>query len=83
MKRLWLVVGAGIGFVLGSRMGREPYERIESKVRQVSGRPAVKNAVHIISDRADDAADTVMKVAADKVEDISERVQTRAKAMVK
>ena len=81
MKRLWLLVGAGVGFVLGSRMGREPYERLEGKVREVSRRPEVKNAVSAVSDRAENVADTVRKVATDKVEDVSDRVQTKAKAM--
>ncbi len=40
MKRFLAVLGTGvaIGFLLGSRAGRKPYERLEAKVRGVSGR---------------------------------------------
>jgi hypothetical protein len=44
MKRLWFLVGAGIGFVLGSRAGPGPYERLEAKVRSVTSRPEVEDA---------------------------------------
>lgn len=42
MKRVWLVIGLGIGFVLGSRAGRQTYETLEAKVRDIAQRPEVK-----------------------------------------
>ncbi len=83
MRRLWLLLGVGIGFILGSRAGREPYERVQTKLRQVSRRPEVKDAVDQISGQAEDVAETVLSVANDKVDDVSDKVQAKTKATVK
>jgi hypothetical protein len=58
MKKLLLLVGVAVGFVLGSKMGREPYERMEAQLRQLAGRPEVKDAVDAVSDKAADLPDT-------------------------
>lgn len=49
MKKLILLVGIALGFVFGSKMGREPYERIEGKVRQLADRAEVEHAVEVVS----------------------------------
>jgi hypothetical protein len=58
MKKLLLLVGVVIGFVLGSRQGREPYERLEAQLRQLAGRPEIKDAVAAVSDKATDLTDS-------------------------
>jgi hypothetical protein len=62
MKKLLLLVGVAVGFVLGSKMGREPYERMEAQLRQLAGRPEVKDAVDAVSDKAADLTDTMAGV---------------------
>jgi hypothetical protein len=79
MKKLWLLVGAAIGFVLGSRAGRAPYERLESKAREVAGRPDVKHAVDAASEKVSDLTDTAVSAAGDKVSDLTDRVKTPGK----
>jgi hypothetical protein len=49
MKKLLLLAGAAIGFVLGSRAGREPYNRLKRKAREVGRRPEVKHAVDSVT----------------------------------
>jgi hypothetical protein len=49
MKRFMLFVGIAVGFVLGSRAGRGPYDQIEAKVREMSGKPAVREVVGQVS----------------------------------
>jgi hypothetical protein len=71
MKKLSLFVGAAIGFVLGSRMGREPYERLEAQVRQLAGRPEVKGAMDAVSDKAAELTDTVAGAANEKISRVS------------
>ena len=45
MKKLLLLMGAGIGFVLGSRAGRKPYEQVEREVRKFLERPEVHDRI--------------------------------------
>ncbi len=55
MKKLWLLAGIGIGFVLGSRAGRGPYE-LEGKVRRFRGRPEVQGAVDVATGKLHEQA---------------------------
>jgi hypothetical protein len=65
MKKLWLLAGMGIGFVLGSRAGREPYDQLEGKVRRFRGRPEVQGAVDVAREKLhEQATDLVDKVSA-------------------
>jgi hypothetical protein len=77
MKKLLLAVGVVVGFVLGSRAGREPYERLESKAREVAGRPEVKRALDSASDKASSLTETAVSAAGDKVSDLTERVSSK------
>jgi hypothetical protein len=76
MKRFLtvLVVGVGIGFFLGSKAGREPYERLESKLKGVSNRDDVSAALQRTSAAASDVKDKVVSAAAEKVEEASATV---------
>lgn len=60
MKKLFLFLGVAVGFVLGSRSGRAPYERLEAQVRQLVGRPEVQGAVDAAFDKATDLTDTAV-----------------------
>jgi hypothetical protein len=63
MRKITFLVGAGVGFVLGSKAGRGPYRQLESKVRDITGRPEVQDAV----DRAKDAAKNQVTSITDKL----------------
>ena len=80
MKRFLtvLVVGVGIGFFLGSKAGREPYERLESKLKGVSNRDDVSAALQRTSAAASDVKDKVVSAAAEKVEAASASVDDAA-----
>ncbi|MFC4504885.1 MULTISPECIES: YtxH domain-containing protein [Streptomyces] len=41
--RLTFVVGLAVGYVLGTRAGRERYEQLKKSARQVAQNPAVRN----------------------------------------
>jgi hypothetical protein len=65
MRKLTLLVGVGVGFVLGSRAGKGPYEQLEAKVRGFAGHDDVQDAVSQVKDTAKDQASTAAsKVAA-------------------
>jgi hypothetical protein len=40
MKKITLLLGAGIGFVAGSKAGPGPYQQLEAKVRELMRRPS-------------------------------------------
>ncbi|MFD3444167.1 hypothetical protein ACFDTO_06145 [Microbacteriaceae bacterium 4G12] len=44
MKRLILLIGLGIGYVLGSKAGREQYRKIKTTASKTWQSPAVRNA---------------------------------------
>jgi hypothetical protein len=44
MKKWIFALGAGVGYVLGTRAGREKYERMKLQARQVMENPKVKEA---------------------------------------
>ncbi|MFF7985984.1 YtxH domain-containing protein [Streptomyces sp. NPDC007901] len=41
--KLTFVVGLALGYVLGTRAGRERYEQLKKSARQVAQNPAVRN----------------------------------------
>jgi hypothetical protein len=63
MKKLVFVIGVGVGFILGSKAGRGPYEGLEEKVRSLRERPEVEEAV----ERAKGAANEQVTEVVDKV----------------
>jgi hypothetical protein len=67
MKKLLVLVGVVIGFVLGSKQGRKPYERLEAQVRRLRGRPEVKGAVNALSDKAADLTDSASSAVVKKM----------------
>lgn len=43
--RLFFVLGAGVGYVLGTRAGREQYEKLTEKLTQAWEHPTVQQGV--------------------------------------
>jgi hypothetical protein len=43
MRKTPFLIGAGVGFVVGSRAGERPYQWLQMKMHQVGGRPAGQN----------------------------------------
>ena len=69
--KILLVVGLGVGYVLGSRAGREKYDELVGKVQKFWNDPRVQtqvgNAQEFVKEKAPDVADflsnTVKKAA--------------------
>ncbi|TDD76800.1 YtxH domain-containing protein [Actinomadura rubrisoli] len=85
--RTTLVVGAAIGYVLGTKAGRERYEQIMRWSRQVSENPNVQEAADVlrtkggeIAGAAKERAGTVAASAKERVpEQIGDRMGKRDK----
>lgn len=70
MKKLWFLLGIGVGYVLGSKAGSGPYRQLETKVRSVASRPEVKETVAKVKSAAEDRAAEVGQ----KAEGVTHRV---------
>lgn len=69
MRKMMLLVGAGVGYVLGARAGRERYEQIAGKANQVWGDPRVQERVEGVKQTAPELANKAAenaKTAAEK-----------------
>ncbi|WP_207904523.1 hypothetical protein [Agromyces fucosus] len=69
--KILFVVGLGVGYVLGTRAGRERYEQIRKAAEGVWNTPAVQQGV-----------DSVKGFAADKVGDLSDTVLDGVKSFI-
>lgn len=52
MKKLLILVAGGVGYVLGTRAGRERYEQIKGMATKVKDDPRVQDAAHQAADTA-------------------------------
>ena len=59
MKVVTLAAGLAVGYVLGSRAGREKYEQIVATVNKVSGQPGVVKAQEKAKELVDAGTDAV------------------------
>ena len=68
MKRaLTLATGVAVGYVAGTRAGREKYEQMKLKVQEVSRQPAVADMRENLQERVE----TASKAVAGKVTDVT------------
>lgn len=61
--KLAFVLGAAVGYVLGTRAGRERYEQIKRGAQRVWRTEPVQRGVHIVKDAVDDRADELKAFA--------------------
>lgn len=79
LKKLTLVVGFGAGYVLGARAGKERYQQIEGKFREVAGMPAVQSATANVKDTAVEVAGTAKQTINDKADKVAEKASKVSK----
>ena len=59
MKKLTLLIAAGVGYVLGTRAGRERYEQIRRTFLNVKDDPRVQSAAATVAETAKEQAPVV------------------------
>lgn len=79
MRKLNFIAGLALGYVLGTRAGRERYEQLRKAARDVSQTPAVqtatRNAKQAAGSAAGKAADAVVGKVGDRLPpSVTERV---------
>lgn len=78
MKKLLLLTGAAVGYVLGAKAGRERYDQIMAKAKGVARDPrvrqkareaqtAVKENAPVVKDKVAEAAGNAKAAAQDKL----------------
>ncbi|MFC8718458.1 hypothetical protein [Kitasatospora sp. NPDC057198] len=67
MWKVSLIVGLGIGYVLGTRAGRERYEQLAGAARHVRENPRVQDAAGKAKQQAGAVAGKAAGAVADKV----------------
>jgi hypothetical protein len=75
MRKLTVLVAGGIGYVLGTRAGRERYEQIRGLAQQVKNNPKVQAKAH----QAADAAREHAPVVKDKLTDAAETAASKVR----
>ncbi|MFB8105973.1 MULTISPECIES: hypothetical protein [Streptomyces] len=79
--RLTFIAGVALGYVLGTRAGRERYEQLKKSARQFTESPAVRNAAESAAHSGRDIAGKAYHSVSDKVGDkvpasVAERVRS-------
>ncbi|MET7359666.1 YtxH domain-containing protein [Streptomyces sp. NPDC005562] len=67
--RLTFVVGLALGYVLGTRAGRERYEQLKKSAREISQNPAVRNTVESATQQGREVAGKALHSVSEKVGD--------------
>ena len=79
LKKLTLAVGFGAGYVLGAKAGKERYQQIEEKFREVAGMPAVQSATSNVKDTATGVAETAKQTLNDQADKLSDKADKAGK----
>ena len=67
--RTMFVTGAAIGYVLGTRAGRERYEQIRRTYRRIAENPTVQETAGLVRAQAEALTDTTKEKVRTKVRD--------------
>ncbi|KUN77551.1 hypothetical protein [Streptomyces griseoruber] len=80
--KLTFVVGLAVGYVLGTRAGRERYEQLKKSARQVAQNPAVRNTAETAAQQGRQYAGKAYHVVSAKVGDrMPESVAGRVRSL--
>jgi hypothetical protein len=79
MKKLPLLAAAAVGYVLGTRAGRERYEQIKSGARKVSQNPKVQEVAQKAQDVATQQAAAAAELAKDKMAPVASTVADKVR----
>lgn len=67
--RLTFLAGLALGYVLGTKAGRERYEQLKKSARQIAQNPAVRNTAETAAQQGRSYAGKALHTVSDKVGD--------------
>lgn len=71
MSKLTMAAAGGIGFLLGSRAGRAPYEKAVARAQALRNDPKVRQGVADAKDAAIEKAGEAAQAARTKVDEVT------------
>ena len=75
MRPLTFIVGASVGFLLGSRAGRETYDRIAASAQDLWRNPKTQDAVHHVEETVKAKAPGVGQKVTDAAAAVKDKLQ--------
>lgn len=69
MKRMAFLAGAAVGYVVGTRAGRERYEQIRQASRRVTENPTVQETAGLLRAQAEDMAGSAKEKVTSRLHD--------------
>ena len=70
MKKAVFLAGVGVGFLLGSRSGRESYEKVKTEAQKLWNDPKVQNKVSESTEWAKQKAPQVQEKVSEKAKEV-------------
>lgn len=77
--KILLLTGLAVGYVFGTRAGRERYEEIKTAANKLWNDPRVQKPVHQAQDFAKDKAPEVAEFVTDNVKNLVDKVNPAKK----
>lgn len=81
--KILLLTGLAVGYVLGTRAGRERYEEIKTTANKLWNDPRVQKPVHQAQDFAKDKAPEVAEFVADQAKKVVSQVSGKTTTAAK
>ena len=76
--KILFLTGLGVGYLLGTRAGRERYEQIKTAAANLWNAPAVQKQVDTVQDFVKDKAPDVVEFVADGAKKVAAQVSGRS-----
>lgn len=74
-SKIAFVAGAGIGYVFGTRAGRQQFEKFKGRALEVWNSDSVQNTVSDLQDKATEVAKSQGSALKEKVEEVVKNVK--------
>jgi len=81
--KILFVAGLGLGYVLGTRAGREKYEQLKTAAMKVWNDPRVQKQVDAVEDFVKDKAPEVAEFVSDNAKKVVDKVSSTTSAAKK
>lgn len=76
-SKILFVAGLGLGYILGTRAGREKYDELKTAALKVWNDPRVQKQVDAVEDFVKDKAPEVAEFVSDGAKSIVDKVSTK------